>query len=593
MANIWHVQLATKNTNPLQFIAMNVINLNISSSNDVMLNKQKGFPMKTTIKISALTASLIMCGAVNSATITLDGQHLSIEDAWKIANGQADVAISDKSMDKLVKSHELVLTAARQGQPVYGLTVGVGLNKDKKLFHANGELTEEAKKASREFNYNVIRADLAGSGPSIPKNLVRLSMVLRLNTLLNGQSGAQPRVATLYKDFLNKGITPVIPSEGSIGEGDILLAAHVGAVMYGEWRAEYKGKILSGKEVLKATGITPLVPEGKDGLAILSNNSVATAYAMDAAKSARKILEVTPAVFGMSLEGLNGNITPFLPQTVGAHPFEGLLDTAKVMRDALRGSYLWNTHPSRALQDPLSFRVTVYGLNEARRELNNLEKSILVQINSSDDNPATLLNASEEYRDFSQVNRFFIDDPKVKGAIIPSANFNPLPIALAAQGLSQAMVHLSHYSVQRTLHLSEDQFTGLSRFLSAKGNNGHAFGAIQKAFMGLHVDNMSYANPVSFLGLPVAGNIEDTTTNLLQASQRLKKISENMSVIYSLEMLHSTQAIDLRKETDKTVKLSELTGNLYSQYRKLVPFVERDRAYTDDIAKGAELVKKF
>ena len=122
------------------------------------------------------------------------------------------------------------------------------------------------------------------------------------------------RVAELYRDFLNKGVTPLIPSRGSVGEADILLASHVGAVMIGEWKAEVNGKVVSGKAALKKAGITPLVPEGKDALAILSNNSVAMAYAVDAYRGAKQILKVTPAVYGLSLEGLNGNVAPILPQ---------------------------------------------------------------------------------------------------------------------------------------------------------------------------------------------------------------------------------------------------------------------------------------
>lgn len=182
-------------------------------------------------KVTAMTAALIMCGAVNAATITLDGTNLTIEDAWKIANNEADVAIAPKAMKLLEDSYKLVLRSAASGQQVYGLTVGVGLNKDQKLFTADGKLTDAVIKASRAFNYNALRSHSAAVGKMMPTNLARLSMVVRLNTLLTGKSGAQPRVAELYRDFLNKGVTPLIPSEGSIGEADILMASHVGAVI--------------------------------------------------------------------------------------------------------------------------------------------------------------------------------------------------------------------------------------------------------------------------------------------------------------------------------------------------------------------------
>ena len=147
-----------------------------------------------------------------------------------------------------------------------------------------------------------------------------------------------------------------------------------------------------------------------NALAILSNNSVAMAYAIDATRNVAKVLAVTPTVYAMSLEGLNGNVAPILPQTIGARPFPMLAETAADMRAALNGSYLWEKNATRPLQDPLSYRVTVYGLAEARRALADLEKVVDVQINSTDDNPATLLNATDEYRaESSQVADYFVD----------------------------------------------------------------------------------------------------------------------------------------------------------------------------------------
>ena len=140
------------------------------------------------------------------------------------------------------------------------------------------------------------------------------------------------------------------------------------------------------------------------------------------------------------------------------------------------------------------------------------------------------------------------------------------------------MAHLSHYSVQRTVHLSYDQFTGLTRFLTDPSNKGHAFGAIQK----------------SFIGMPVAGEIEDTFTNLLQASKRLGSIDTNLYQIYSVEMLHAAQAVDLRRNLkNKDLKLADKTGAFYTAYRAKVPYVKADRIFTDDIRAGVDLLKNY
>ena len=546
----------------------------------------------TPIAASVATSLLLLSGAAN-ATVTLTGADLTQDQAWRIAQGE-EVAISKKAMKQVTDSNRLVMAAARAGVEIYGLTVGVGLNKDHHLVDAKGDLTPEVRKASIEFNRNILRSHSVGYGPALSKEVTRLAMVVRLNTMLTGRSGAQPRVVELYRDFLNKGVTPVVPTRGSIGDADITLASHIGSVMMGEWRAEVDGKVVSGAEALKMKGITPLVPEGKDGLGILSSNCVGVAMTMDAMRTMRQALKVSPIVYGLTLEGLNGNVAPFLAQTVNNHPLTGLKEAAAEMRATLKGSYLWNFDKTRALQDPLSFRTTVYTISEAKRALKELDELVNIQINSSDDNPGVILNASKEDFDKTQVKQYFVDKDGVKGAIIPSANFEPLPIAIAAQRATIALSHVSHNALHRTMRLDEDRFSGLARYLAGPNNpNGHAFGATEDSMVSIYAENIELANPISMHGTPVEGNIEDSASNLPRVAERLKRASNNMFDLYSMELLHNTQAIDLRKMKQDNVKLSDKTGALYKAYRKVVPFVEKDRIFSGDLEIGIKILKNW
>ena len=546
----------------------------------------------TPIAASVATSLLLLSGAAN-ATVTLTGADLTQDQAWRIAQGE-EVAISKKAMKQVTDSNRLVMAAARAGVEIYGLTVGVGLNKDHHLFDAKGDLTPEVRKASIEFNRNILRSHSVGYGPALSKEVTRLAMVVRLNTMLTGRSGAQPRVVELYRDFLNKGVTPVVPTRGSIGDADITLASHIGSVMMGEWRAEVDGKVVSGAEALKMKGITPLVPEGKDGLGILSSNCVGVAMTMDAMRTMRQALKVSPIVYGLTLEGLNGNVAPFLAQTVNNHPLTGLKEAAAEMRATLKGSYLWNFDKTRALQDPLSFRTTVYTISEAKRALKELDELVNIQINSSDDNPGVILNASKEDFDKTQVKQYFVDKDGVKSAIIPSANFEPLPIAIAAQRATIALSHVSHNALHRTMRLDEDRFSGLARYLAGPNNpNGHAFGATEDSMVSIYAENIELANPISMHGTPVEGNIEDSASNLPRVAERLKRASNNMFDLYSMELLHNTQAIDLRKMKQDNVKLSDKTGALYKAYRKVVPFVEKDRIFSGDLENGIKILKNW
>ena len=528
-----------------------------------------------------------------NATVTLTGKTLTQDEAWRVAEGE-EVVIAPEALKQVTDSNRLVMTAARQGVEIYGLTVGVGLNKDHKLFEASGEMTETARQASIDFNRNILRSHSVGYGVTLPKETARLAMVVRLNTLLTGRSGAQPYVAELYRDFLNKGITPVIPTRGSIGDADITLASHVGSVMMGEWRAEVDGKVVSGAEALRMKGIRPLVPEGKDGLAILSTNSVGIAMTMSAMREMRRVLELSPVVYGLTLEGMNGNVAPFLAQTVKSHPLAGLSEAATEMRATLKGSYLWEKDPTRALQDPLSFRTTIYTISEAKRALNDLDELVNVQINSSDDNPGVILNASKEDLESSQVAQYFVKGEGLEGAIIPSANFEPLPIAIAAERAAIALGHVAHNSLHRTLRLDEDRFSGLSRYLAGPNNTaGHSFGATEDSMVSIYAENVELANPVSLASTPVEGNIEDSASNLPRVANRLERSASNLIDLYAMEMLHNTQAIDLRKMKRSDVKLSEKTQALYDAYRKVVPFVEKDRIFSEDLEAGIKLLKSY
>ena len=541
------------------------------------------------IILASLTVGMMSGSALAMDKVVLDGQHMTQDQAWAIADG-AKVVIDKQAKKDLSKAHELLMSAARLGKPVYGLTVGVGLNKDQKLFTADGKLSDAVMKASESFNYSTLRAHSSAVGEAVPVRLTRVALAVRLNTILSGQTGVQPYVAELYKEYLNKGITPVIPSQGTVGEADILMASHVGLAMIGEWDVFYKGKRISSTKAMKKAGVKPLKPIGKDALSILSNNSVATAYAMKGYRDAQQLMKVAPTVFSLSLEGLNGNVSPFLPQTNDIRPFPYIKEATGEILDQLDGSYLWQLNSKRSLQDPLSYRTTAYTFAGAKKALADLNEVINVQINHSDDNPGVVLNASKEYTQFPQVAKYLIED---KGGVFPTTNFEPLPVALAVQQVNIALTHVSHNSVMRTIHLSDNQFTKLSRFLSAPGNKGHAFGAIQKNFVDMQVRNKQLAMPVSYDGIPVAGNIEDTFTNLKLASDNLIQIVDNTEVIFGLELLHSTQAIDLRKLSTPKLKMGKATSKMYKAYRKHVPFVELDRPFTPDIKASTEFVAQY
>lgn len=590
--NVHHIQVVRTEATAHHFLVQDV---QIDGS---LLGESTAYnePMPATNTVHEMDGRVVAAGMekidISSDTVMLDGHSLSETDAWRIAEAGAPVALAASAVERVQHAHTLLMEAVKGGRPVYGLTVGVGLNKDQKLFEPSGELSPEVLAASREFNRDALRSHSASIGPDAPHVIVRLAMIIRLNNLLHGNAGVQLAVVQMYEAFLTKDLVPAVPELGTVGEADILLAAHVGLVMLGEGHAYYEGKRMTGGAALQAAGLSPLDALGKDALSILSNNAFAVAYSLRAARAADRLLQRAPQAFALSLEAMNGNIAPFLPQTNSVRPFPAVQRAAASVMENLEGSFLLDHHLGRPLQDPLSFRTSANAIGVANKAVAELLDAIRILMNCSDDNPAVILDATASLIGSSQESGYIVASTAVdvKGGIFPTSNFNVLPLALAAQATSAALVHVSHNAAMRCNQLCDDHFTGLPRFLSAPGNRGHAFGAIHKVCMDMHSRNMHLAAPVSFYGLPVAGNIEDTFSNSKLVADNLNTLVHNLYIVLGVEAVLATQAVDLRRNECPSLTLGMGSSKLYAALRAKIAFVACDRPYTDDITNAAAVL---
>jgi histidine ammonia-lyase len=549
--------------------------------------------------------------------VSLDGKSLTRDHVFQVAVQQTQVAIAPEAQKRVQQSYDLVIAAAEKGIPIYGLNVGVGQNKDKPIII--GPLTPEQRKASIEFNKNNLRATSAGAGPDAPEVIVRAAMLIRLNTMLVGQTGAQPRVAELYRDFLNHQIHPVLPSRASVGEADIAILAHIGLAMMGEGEVIYFGdsgqrERMSAKQAFakaNAKGLKigdPLEPFGKDSLAIMSSKAYAAAIAALTLVDAYYLLAWSSSVFALSLEALNGNVSPFLPSVNAVRPYPTQGSVAEDIRKELEGSFLWALWPckdkacddKRALQDPLSFRTASHVLAAAYDAVWALDGVLRVQINSSDDNPAVIYGIRPDADASSQVKAYYVEcdrqtDPncdKPYGAVIPTANFEPLPWVVPLQTTSIALSHVSRAAAARITRLGAPEFTKLTRFLTDPDNTEMlGYSAIQKAYAALDAEIQSLSVPVSTLSLPLAGDIEDTATNSVEAASRLRRIVDNLFGLVAIELMHAAQAISLRLRDPRSQKLGAGTRRTYDSFRQVVPFLDKDRALTPDIAAATRFLR--
>jgi len=256
-------------------------------------------------------------------------------------------------------------------------------------------------------------------------------------------------------------------------------------------------------------------------------------------------------------------------------------------QEILKDSYLWDKDDSRALQDPLSYRDASYFFAAMSSSIQSLESLMKIQLNSSDDNPGIFIGEQPAGAKFQESKLF-----TKGGAVVPTSNFEPLLWVIEFEKASIVLAHNSKASSLRTIRLSDDNFTHLSRFLGTD-KTVHAFGAMQKPFVALAGENEFLANPASLDYVPVAGNIEDVATNAPFVMQKFSKQIENFYSILGMELIHAAQAIDLRMQQNPNLKLSAQTKKLYEQYRKVVKFMDTDRPLTGDFRNSAKFLKEY
>jgi histidine ammonia-lyase len=525
------------------------------------------------------------------AEVTLDGKTATPEIIAAIAQGES-VKIAPEAMKTAENAFKVLCKAAGEGQIIYGLTVGVGLNKDRKYVDAKGELTQEIIDASSKFQIGLIRAHSGSVGPDMDIRTARATMATRLNMMLVGGAAVQIPVIEAYVSFLNKGLTPCMPSGGSMGEADITICSHVGQAMIGEGEVYFKGKKIPAAEGLKAIGMKPVKLFGKDALAILSSNAYSAGMAALALNDMAQLQRVNTVTFALSLQALNGNVSPFLEDTLALHPFPETVKAGAEIRGLLNGSSIWDRDDNRRLQDPLSFRDSVFTIGEVNRAYEAARFLFNIQLNSSDDNPGVAVGVTAK-SDRWQEKRSYVTTEGGGGAVLPSANFEPLPWVIAFEQLGIALAHNSITSALRITKLGTPDFTGgLERYLGT-ANSYHAFGAMEKPPVALAMENKVLGTPVSTEFLPVAGQVEDVATNAPMVVERLQKQIDNSFTLLGMEAIHAAQAVDLRHVKTPDYKLSPATEKLYKGLRAKVAMLDFDRALTPDFRSADALMRSF
>ncbi|RKP45872.1 aromatic amino acid lyase [Cohnella endophytica] len=488
--------------------------------------------------------------------VELNGRSLTISDIGRIAIDGAQVRVSVEAEEKVTRAHQVLLELAAEGQPIYGLNRGVGVNKDRTI---EPDFLEK-------YNRNLIRSHSSGVEPFATHDEVRAIMAVRLNTLLTGGAGVRLELVRTYADFLNHRIHPRIPLRGSIGAADIGLLSHIGLAMIGEGEVDYGGQRMEAAKALALAGLPKLALGPKEGLAIVSANALSAGIGALALHECRKLLETADLVYALSLESIQGCRSPLDESLFRVRPFEGATESARTVRGYLEGSSPQEASGGEKIQDPLSFRSACHVHGAARDALAYAERLMTIQMNSPDDNPCLL-----------------VDERR----IVPSSNFDVTAWTLAFEMLGLSLSHVSKLSCHRSIKLGNPAFTGLTRFLTPDPDRAIGLGTLQKTVVSLDAEVRHLSAPVGPDHYSISGDMEDHASHAPYVVRKTGEIIDRMYYIFGVEAMHAAQAIDLRANAN----LGRGTRAAYAQIRGTVAFLSEDRPLTEDIAAMNRLLR--
>jgi histidine ammonia-lyase len=408
----------------------------------------------------------------------------------------------------------------------------------------------------------------AGVGQPLDDDLVRLIMLLKVNSLSRGFSGIRRVVIDALIAMINAEVYPHIPLKGSVGaSGDLAPLAHMSLVLLGEGKARYQGEWLPATEALAKAGLEPLTLAAKEGLALLNGTQVSTAYALRGLFQAEDLFGAALVTGGLSVEAMLGSRAPFDPRIHAARGQRGQIDAAAAYRDLLTpSSEISQSHEyCDKVQDPYSLRCQPQVMGACLTQIRQAAEVLSVEANAVSDNP--LVFAAE-------------------GDVISGGNFHAEPVAMAADNLALAIAEIGSLSERRISLMMDKHMSQLPPFLVANGGVNSGFMIAQVTAAALASENKALSHPHSVDSLPTSANQEDHVSMAPAAGKRLWEMADNVRGILAVELLGACQGLDFREGRKTSVKLEQARVAL----REQVSHYEQDRFFAPDIEAASQLI---
>ena len=507
-------------------------------------------------------------------TVTLTGHDLTIEQIVQVARHGAKVQLSPDARQRQADNYGLLLEAATEGVAVYWFNRGAGDQRETVLFQGDALSPDNKPKIEKAQLQGFRSGPSWGFGPEVAEEeIVRAMMVVRANAMtFNAPS---PGLAQMLVDLLNKRITPVVQSRGSLGEGDLAQLMNVGGAMVGAGEVYYQGARMAAGEALSRAGLKPLQPFAADDNALTSSDAYATGQAALIVNDAHQALDWADLIYAMDLDGMNSSITPLSLAVQGDRPEKWLnWDAARVL-NMLKGSYLFDTDPARIIQDPESLRASSVRQGSAWQEWAALEEAVVFQANSSDHNPAVRvgLGPGDSWDLASpQMMKFYVKGgPQSHGQhgyIVSNANWDPYPMANKIENFVIALANMDIAVMLRIDRFSNPFFTAI-KYSDVLPDMRHWSGGYTP--VALQQEIQSLTNPVPPTGAAIVATVED-----LQAQTQLKVQHARQAVgttldLLALDLIEASFWMDVRTAQSPGRGFGDGPTAVWTAFRKQAP----------------------
>lgn len=493
--------------------------------------------------------------------ITMNSRHFIDTNPLDLATIQAIIfeekklALSTSAQDK-INACRLFLDEKTKSisKPLYGINTGFGALYNVKISDNNLQKLQE----------NLVKSHACGTGEEVPKEIVKLMLLFKIQSLSYGHSGVQLATVNRLIDFYNNDIIPVVFSQGSLGaSGDLSPLAHLSLPLIGLGEVYFKNEKLSSEEVLKLFSWEAVKLQSKEGLALLNGTQFMTAFGIFCLLKAHKLSYLSDVIGTISLEAFDGRIEPFNELIHLVRPHNGQLKTAERIRELLENSEIISQEKQH-VQDPYSFRCMPQVHGATKDTIRFVTKTFLTEVNSVTDNPNIFVAENE---------------------IISGGNFHGQPLALGLDFLAIALSELGNISERRTYQLVSGH-RHLPPFLISNPGLNSGFMIPQYTAASIVSQNKQYATPASVDSIESSNGQEDHVSMGANAATKCKKVVDNLQTILAIELFTASQALHFAK-----AKTAPFLASLISAFRNEVTFVEEDRVMHYDILKASEFIE--